>query len=92
MGILQPQNLFCSTNPPSLGVDDVTGEALQQREDDKPAVVKKRLEDYDSMIHPLLDFYKTLPNCQVKTFSGTMSDVIYPQVSSFLKEQFTKGK
>eukprot|EP01039_Chlorochromonas_danica_P000678 gene678-734_t len=80
-------------NPPKKpGLDDVTGEPLEQREDDKPAVVKKRLEHYDEMINPLLEYYGHLPNCQVKSFSGTMSDVIYPQVSAYLKEQFSKGQ
>lgn len=76
-------------NPPKVaGIDDISGEALQQREDDKPHVVKRRLEQHEEMISPLLDYYRTLPNCQVKSFSGTMSDVIYPQVSAYLKEQF----
>lgn len=79
-------------NPPKrTGLDDVTGEPLQQREDDKPAVVQKRLNQYEDMIHPLMEFYRQLPGCKVKTFSGTMSDVIYPQVSSYLKEEFSRA-
>ncbi len=46
------------TNPPKQsGVDDVTGEPLLQREDDKPETVLKRLQLYHGLIKPLVDFY-----------------------------------
>ena len=45
-------------NPPKVaGKDDVTGEDLIQREDDKEETVKKRLEVYHSQTKPLVDFY-----------------------------------
>ncbi len=45
-------------NPPKVaGLDDVTGEALIQREDDKEETVKKRLEVYSAQTRPLLDYY-----------------------------------
>jgi len=45
-------------NPPKLeGKDDVTGEALVQRDDDKEETVKKRLEVYHSQTKPLIDYY-----------------------------------
>jgi adenylate kinase len=45
-------------NPPRVdGVDDVTGEALTQREDDQEATVRKRLEVYHSQTRPLVDYY-----------------------------------
>jgi adenylate kinase family enzyme len=34
------------------GVDDVTGEPLSQRDDDKPEVVKRRLEQHEQMTLP----------------------------------------
>ncbi len=47
-------------NPPKLaGVDDVTGEALIQRDDDKEETVKKRLEVYSAQTRPLVDYYST---------------------------------
>jgi adenylate kinase len=47
-------------NPPKLeGKDDVTGEALVQRDDDKEETVKKRLEIYHSQTKPLIDYYAT---------------------------------
>ena len=46
-------------NPPQKeGFDDITGEALIQREDDAPEVIKKRLDVYFSETEPLLDFYR----------------------------------
>jgi adenylate kinase len=45
-------------NPPKVeGVDDVTGEPLIQREDDKEETVRKRLEVYQSQTRPLVDYY-----------------------------------
>ena len=45
-------------NPPKVaGVDDVTGEALVQREDDKEETVRKRLEVYSAQTRPLVDYY-----------------------------------
>lgn len=46
-------------NPPEkAGLDDVSGEPLVQREDDKEGTVRKRLEVYHSQTKPLVDFYQ----------------------------------
>jgi adenylate kinase len=45
-------------NPPKVeGKDDVTGEPLIQREDDKEETVKKRLEVYAAQTRPLVEYY-----------------------------------
>jgi len=45
-------------NPPKAeGKDDVTGEALVQRDDDKPETVKKRLDVYHNQTEVLLGYY-----------------------------------
>lgn len=45
-------------NPPKVeGIDDVTGEPLVQRDDDREETVKKRLEVYHAQTRPLVDFY-----------------------------------
>jgi adenylate kinase len=45
-------------NPPRReGVDDVTGEALVQREDDREDTVKKRLAIYHAQTEPLVAYY-----------------------------------
>jgi len=47
-------------NPPKVeGQDDVTGEPLIQREDDKEETVKKRLEVYSAQTRPLVDYYSS---------------------------------
>jgi adenylate kinase len=45
-------------NPPKVaGKDDVTGEPLVQRDDDKEETVRKRLEVYHRQTEPLLNYY-----------------------------------
>ncbi len=45
-------------NPPKVaGRDDVTGEELIQRDDDREETVRKRLEVYHSQTRPLVDYY-----------------------------------
>ena len=46
-------------NPPKVEVkDDVTGEPLIQRDDDKEETVRKRLEVYHDQTEPLVEYYK----------------------------------
>ncbi len=46
-------------NPPAKeGVDDVTGEPLVQREDDREETVRKRLDVYYRQTAPLVEFYR----------------------------------
>ncbi len=45
-------------NPPKVeGKDDVTGEDLMQRDDDKEETVRKRLDVYQAQTRPLVDYY-----------------------------------
>ncbi len=45
-------------NPPKVeGIDDVSGEPLIQRDDDKEETVRKRLQVYQSQTRPLVDYY-----------------------------------
>ena len=43
--------------PKTAGIDDLTGEALVQRDDDKEETVRKRLEVYQAQTRPLVDYY-----------------------------------
>ena len=48
-------------NPPKQdNIDDETGEALVQREDDQEDTVRKRLAVYHDQTEPLVEFYKNL--------------------------------
>ena len=47
-------------NPPKAeGKDDVTGEALIQRDDDQEETVRNRLDVYHAQTEPLVDYYKS---------------------------------
>ena len=71
-------------NPPRVeGQDDVTGEPLVQREDDKEETVKKRLEVYSSQTRPLVDYYAgwarqdpaTAPRYRAISGTGSVEDI-----------------
>jgi len=47
-------------NPPKVdGIDDVSGEPLIQRDDDKEETVRHRLKVYEDQTAPLIDYYKS---------------------------------
>ena len=55
-------------NPPKVeGIDDVTGEPLVQREDDKEETVKKRLQVYSDQTRPLVDYYSNWAKAEPQT-------------------------
>ena len=69
-------------NPPKQdGKDDVTGEELIQREDDKEETVRKRLQVYHTQTKPLVDFYQKLsaahgvPTCSRVEGVGSVEEI-----------------
>ena len=57
------RNYHVVYNPPKIeGKDDLTGDDLIQREDDKPETVKDRLRVYADQTSPLVEFYSDLSN------------------------------
>ena len=71
------RNYHVIYNPPKIeGKDDITGEDLILREDDKPETVKDRLKVYAEQTSPLISFYSELSS-QAKldyiNVSGTAS-------------------
>lgn len=63
-------------NPPKVDTkDDITGEDLVQREDDKEEVVLDRLKVYHELTQPLIGYYKKQasenPNIKYITVDGT---------------------
>lgn len=71
-------------NPPkTVGIDDLTGEPLMQREDDKPETVAKRLKAYEVQTEPVLEYYQK--KGVLETFSGTETNKIWPDVYAFLQ-------
>jgi len=79
-------------SPKVPGKDDVTGEPLIQRDDDKPEVVKRRLEQYEKLTRPVIEFYKE--NGILEEFAGNTSDEIWPKVlnclATYIPLQITK--
>jgi len=70
-------------NPPKVaGKDDQTGEALTQRDDDKPQVILNRLQTYDKNTKPITEFYQQKKILQ--EFHGRESDKIWPEVKKYL--------
>lgn len=70
------------------GLDDVTGEPLIQRDDDREEIIRKRLEVYQQQTAPLIQFYQE-EECkqerapQFKTVSGEGDvDEIYDRILS----------
>lgn len=71
-------------NPPkTAGVDDVTGEALIQRDDDQEETVRKRLQIYHDQTKPLVSYYSTwaatgdaaAPQCRKISGTGTVDEI-----------------
>lgn len=70
-------------NPPNVsGKDDVTGEELVQRSDDKPETVRARLASYRAQTEPVLDYYSE--KGLLREFRGTESKEIWPHIYKFL--------
>ena len=72
--------------PKTPGKDDITGEDLIQREDDTPAFIQRRLNDYEKKTKPLLDFYEGDSAVAVTQFSGNNSDEIFLEIEKSLSE------
>ncbi len=71
-------------NPPKAeGLDDITGEPLVQREDDKAETVQKRLDVYSAQTRPLVAYYsawaakdaKSAPKYRKIDGLGDVSDI-----------------
>ncbi|MDD3267201.1 MAG: adenylate kinase [Burkholderiales bacterium] len=61
-------------NPPqNSGKDDITGEDLIQRDDDKEETIKKRLEVYHAQTAILSNYYSNDKNVKFITVDGTKS-------------------
>ena len=71
-------------NPPKVeGKDDVTGEPLVQRDDDKEATVRNRLDIYHAQTKPLVEYYTAwsasgeaaAPKVKVISGMGSVDDI-----------------
>ncbi|NXK53724.1 KAD4 kinase, partial [Chauna torquata] len=73
-------------NPPHVhGIDDLTGEPLVQREDDRPEAVAARLRKYKDAAKPVIELYKS--RGVLHSFSGTETNKIWPYVYALLSNK-----
>lgn len=76
-------------NPPKVpGKDDITGEPLSKRDDDKPEIFKLRLDSYFKELEPLKEYYykKNI----LRTVSGETSDIVFPKLLDLVLQEFKK--
>jgi adenylate kinase len=81
--------------PKQQGLDDVTGEPLIQRDDDKEETIKKRLEVYRKQTAPLIHYYKTwatsadpkAPTFHSISGTGNMDEVFCKIINSLEKKE-----
>jgi len=73
-------------NPPKIeGRDDITGEKLVQREDDKEEIVQSRLNTYHELTEPLVRYYQK--QGIIKAIEGDDSpENIYAEIKQTLNE------
>ena len=73
-------------NPPKIeGRDDITGEKLVQREDDKEEIVQSRLNTYHELTEPLVRYYQK--QGIIKAIDGAGSpEYIYAEIKQTLNE------
>jgi adenylate kinase len=65
-----------SCPPRQEGVCDLDGTGLVQREDDKEAVVVRRLREYDEQTAPLVAYFRERANVRQINGNRPMSDVL----------------
>lgn len=80
--------------PLKEGFDDVTGDPLIQREDDRESIIRKRLEVYQEQTAPLVDYYTTRARISSEhsprfiAISGEGSvDAIYQRILSSIEKE-----
>lgn len=84
-----------SFNPPKrAGLDDITGEPLEKRDDDNPATFKRRIDSFHEKTEPMMKRYSQL-SCPtdpsrplVVTLAGATSDEIWTKLEALICERF----
>ena len=73
-------------NPPKIeGRDDITGEKLVQREDDKEKIVQSRLNTFHELTEPLVRYYQKQGIIKVIDGAGSPEN-IYAEIKQTLNE------
>lgn len=81
-------------NPPKKeGLDDITGEPLIQRDDDKVETVTKRLDDYKEKLQEMKEFIEHECKEGVMEYhkvDGETSDINFSKINDILSKYFSK--
>ena len=74
-------------NPPKVaGIDDVTGEPLIQRPDDKPETIRTRLAEYDQKTAPLIGYYDKSPRTPLRRLDALAPiDVVSKRLAEIVR-------
>ncbi len=75
--------------PKTPGVDDFTQEALVQRADDQPHIIKKRLKIYRDITYPILEECRAL-HIPVHSFENPTSEQNYIEMCTILDKLLNK--
>jgi len=70
------------------GVDDVTGDALTQRHDDKPDVIIERLKIFNEKTKPILEYYEKAKLLRI--IDSPTSDIGYVQIKKLVSDAILK--
>lgn len=71
-------------DPKVPGKDDVTGEPLSKRDDDRVDIVKVRLERYLNANEPILEYYQKMGI--LKSFYGETTNEMWPHVKDAITQ------
>ena len=72
-----------TNNPPKRkNLDDVTGEPLIQRDDDKEGTIKQRLEVYRNQTEPLVNFYQKKHKEGLLSYRSIDGNKMYEKLSA----------
>jgi adenylate kinase len=69
------------SNPPKVdGVCDKDGEALVIREDDRESVIRERLEAYENLSRPLIEYYRAQGRLRQVNASSDPPEILHQKV------------
>lgn len=84
-----------SFNPPKTpGLDDLTGEPLETREDDNPDTFKKRIDAFHTQTEPMIQHFRALRSPYDESLpllvdmAGSTSNEIWPKLHQLIRERF----
>ena len=76
-----------NSTPVVKWIDDIDGSQLYQREDDKPATVRHRIDVYNEQTAPLIVYYQN--KGVLVEIDGTLSiEDVFAEIKQAVKERF----